>query len=82
MIHDVETAIALNNARASLVRMVNERRNNLLAARRRAEAELARSLENLRDAVDQALDAGIPWTAISHQLGLDRSVAQRWLSEA
>ena len=61
---------------------MNDARNNASAARERAEAELLKQRDRLRDAIDQALATGIPWAEISAKLGLDRSLAQAWLSEA
>ena len=73
---------AVEEARLLLDQMLTEARSDVVGARRRAEAELVRHLALLRDAIDQALAAGIPWAEIGAKLGLDGRLAQAWLSEA
>jgi hypothetical protein len=73
---------AVDEARTMFAEAMNEAKSNALAARERAETELSKQLDRLRDAIDQALATGIPCAEISAKLGLDRSFAQSWLSEA
>lgn len=71
---------ALDEARAALVRMASRRQSDD-SVRRSAEANLTRRLEQLRDAVDEALDAGVPWPTIAAKLRLETSPAPPWLSD-
>lgn len=73
---------AFEEARMLIDQLLTEARHDALGARRRAEAELAKHLALLRDAVDQARAAGIPWAEIGTRLGLDGRLLQSWLHEA
>ncbi len=49
--------------------------------RRRAEVELSRLIEHLRDAVDGAIAAGLNYQDIGTKLGLDPELLQIWLND-
>ena len=83
----LKTGQSYSAAKSSLVTQRDRLRERAVAAlpgadpRRRAELELSRLLEHLRDAVDGAIAAGLNWQDIGSKLGLDPELLQVWLHD-
>jgi len=65
-------------ARANLARRFG-RSEEAQPARERAMIELRRKFDQLHDAVDEALAAGLTWKEVADRLRVDPAVLQRWL---
>jgi hypothetical protein len=68
-------------ARAHLARRVGRIDEGRQAARERAVVEMRRKFDQLHDAVDEALAAGLTWKEVADRLRLDSALLQRWLQD-
>ena len=68
-------------ARTQLARRFGRTEDGGQTARERAMTELRRKFDQLHDAVDGALAAGLTWREVADRLRLDPALLQRWLQE-
>ena len=75
------TGESYSAARAHLGRLFGRPEERGPSARERAMTELRKKFDQLHDAVDEALAAGLTWKEVADRLRLDPSLLERWLKD-
>jgi transcriptional regulator GlxA family with amidase domain len=76
-----KTSESYSAARMNLARRFGRTDDRGPSARERARIELRKKFDQLHDAVDEALSAGLTWKEVADRLRLDPSHLERWLKD-